>query len=80
MRETVDNVFSLGTVKALTGPIARGDHAVVARQLEALSAWDAHTGEIYKTLGAVALQLARAQGEADAEALERLRVLLDAGS
>jgi len=80
VRETVDNVFSLGTVKALTGPIARGDHAVVARQLEALSAWDAHAADIYKTLGAVALQLARAQGEADAEALERLRVLLDAGS
>ncbi|MEK6594713.1 MAG: Rossmann-like and DUF2520 domain-containing protein [Pseudomonadota bacterium] len=80
VRETVDNVFKLGTVKALTGPIARGDHAVVARQLEALSAWDAHAAEIYKTLGVVALQLARAQGEADVEALERLRVLLDAGS
>lgn len=80
VRETVDNVFRLGTVKALTGPIARGDHEVVARQLEALAAWDAHTAEIYKTLGVVALQLARTQGEADAEALERLRVLLEAGS
>jgi predicted short-subunit dehydrogenase-like oxidoreductase (DUF2520 family) len=80
VRETVDNVFRLGTVKALTGPIARGDQAVVARQLEALSAWDARAAEIYKALGLVALQLARAQGEADAEALERLRVLLDAGS
>ncbi len=80
VRETVDNVFRLGTVKALTGPIARGDHAVVARQLEALSGWDARAAEIYKALGIVALQLARVQGEADAQALERLRVLLDAGS
>lgn len=80
VRETVDNVFKLGTAKALTGPIARGDDEVVARQLEALSSWDAHAGEIYKTLGVVALQLARAQGEADAEALERLRVLLEAGN
>jgi predicted short-subunit dehydrogenase-like oxidoreductase (DUF2520 family) len=79
VRETVDNVFKLGTAKALTGPIARGDDEVVARQLEALAAWDAHTAEIYKTLGVVALQLARAQGEAEAEALERLRVLLEAG-
>lgn len=77
VRETVDNVFRLGTVKALTGPIARGDHAVVARHLEALSAWDAHTGDIYKTLGVVALQLARAQGEADAGALAQLERLLD---
>jgi predicted short-subunit dehydrogenase-like oxidoreductase (DUF2520 family) len=79
VRETVDNVFRLGTVKALTGPIARGDHAVVAHHLEALAGWDAHAAEIYKALGVVALQLAREQGEADAEALERLRVLLDAG-
>ena len=77
VRETVDNVFRLGTVKALTGPIARGDHAVVAHQLEALSAWDAHAAEIYKALGAVALQLARAQGEADAGALAQLERLLE---
>jgi len=76
VRETVDNVFKLGTVKALTGPIARGDDAVVARQLEALAAWDARIGDIYRELGAVALELSRAQGEADAEALERLQRLL----
>lgn len=76
VRETVDNVFKLGTVKALTGPIARGDDAVVARQLEALAAWDTRIGEIYRELGAVALELSRAQGEAGAEALERLQRLL----
>lgn len=79
VRETVDNVFRLGTAKALTGPIARGDDEVVARQLEALAVWDARVAGLYRELGAVALDLARAQGEADAEALERLRVLLDAG-
>lgn len=79
VRETVDNVFRLGPAKALTGPVARGDDAVVAHQLEALSAWDARVTAIYRTLGAVALDLARARGEADAGALERLRVLLDAG-
>lgn len=77
VRETVDNVFKLGTVKALTGPIARGDHVVVTRQLEALTAWDARVAALYKELGGAALQLAQAQGEADAEALDRLRVLLD---
>lgn len=77
VRETVDNVFKLGTVKALTGPIARGDDAVVAHQLEALAAWDARIGDIYKELGSVALDLAHAQGEAGAEALKHLRELLD---
>lgn len=76
VRETVDNVFKLGTVKALTGPIARGDEAVVANQVEALAAWEGRIGRIYRDLGAVALELARAQGEADTAALDRLHDLL----
>jgi len=50
VRETLDNVFRLGTVQALTGPIARGDHVVVAQQVEALGAWDARIAAIYKQL------------------------------
>lgn len=76
VRETADNVFKLDTVRALTGPIARGDDAVVADQLQALAAWDPRIGILYRELGAVALELARAQGEAGAEALERLSELL----
>jgi predicted short-subunit dehydrogenase-like oxidoreductase (DUF2520 family) len=76
VRETVHNVFRLGTVRALTGPIARGDEAVVARQLDALGAWDADIAAIYRDLGAVALQLAREQGEAESEALARIEALL----
>ena len=66
VRETVDNVFKLGTIQALTGPIARGDHAVVARQLQALREFDPRIAEIYRALGVTALELARAQGGADA--------------
>ena len=36
VRGTLDNIFRVGTVQALTGPIARGDAAVVAGQLAAL--------------------------------------------
>jgi predicted short-subunit dehydrogenase-like oxidoreductase (DUF2520 family) len=79
VRETVDNVFRLGTAKALTGPIARGDDAVVARQLEALAQWDAGAAAVYRALGAAALALAREQGEADADALARLERLLAPG-
>jgi predicted short-subunit dehydrogenase-like oxidoreductase (DUF2520 family) len=76
VRETVENVFRLGTVKALTGPIARGDDAVVAHQLAALGTWDARVGILYRELGAIALELAREQGEADPVALDRLHELL----
>ena len=78
VRETLDNVFRLGTVEALTGPIARGDEAVVARQVEALTAWDPQVAEIYKRLGAIAVELARAQGGADPRALAAIeRTLSD---
>jgi predicted short-subunit dehydrogenase-like oxidoreductase (DUF2520 family) len=36
VRATVDNWVSLGAEKALTGPLARGDEAIVARQREAV--------------------------------------------
>lgn len=79
VRETVDNVFRLGTTGALTGPIARGDADVVAGHLAALHALDPAMAALYRQLGAVALDLARAQGSAGAEALDRLeRMLRDA--
>ena len=76
VRETLDNAFRLGTVQALTGPIARGDHAVVAHHLEALGAWEPRIATIYRQLGAVAVELARAQGKADADALAAIERML----
>ncbi|MBI4206742.1 MAG: DUF2520 domain-containing protein [Betaproteobacteria bacterium] len=76
VRETIDNVFKLGPVTALTGPIARGDDAVVAHQLAALAKWDPRIASLYRELAAVALDLAREKGEADLAALDRLRDLL----
>lgn len=76
VRETVDNVFTLGTVRALTGPVARGDFPVIARQIQALAGWDRSVGDIYQRLGAVALELSRAQGSASREALDRIAEIL----
>jgi hypothetical protein len=50
---------------------------VVERHLEALTAWDAPTAAIYRDLGRIALELARAQGNVDSEALRRLGEVLD---
>ena len=76
VRGALDHVLALGTVRALTGPIARGDDPVVKRHLETLGAWDERIAAIYRELGKVALDLSRAQGSADAAALERLEKLL----
>lgn len=37
VRATVDNWATLGPERALTGPVARGDHATVARQRQAIT-------------------------------------------
>lgn len=76
VRETVDNVFALGPARALTGPIARGEHSLVARQCEALGQWDAKLQRVYKSLGQVAVDLSATQGNADPDALAAIRKTL----
>lgn len=57
--ETLANVLRLGPELALSGPIARGDAATVARQQAAVSAWDAPTGQLYEALASATWDLAR---------------------
>ena len=57
--ETVGNVFRLGPAQALTGPIARGDLAAVARQQQVVDAWDASAGRVYHTMAEATKELAR---------------------
>ncbi|MES2563636.1 MAG: Rossmann-like and DUF2520 domain-containing protein [Pseudomonadota bacterium] len=76
VRDTIQNVLDLGTTRALTGPIARGDEDVVARQVEALSASQPQLANIYRDLGVIAVELAREQGGAREEALTRIEALL----
>jgi predicted short-subunit dehydrogenase-like oxidoreductase (DUF2520 family) len=57
--EAMANVFRLGAPAALSGPIARGDMATVARQLRAVEQWDGATGALYQALVAPTAELAR---------------------
>ena len=58
LKNAVDNILSLGPAGALTGPAARGDLALVQRQGEVVSAWDATAGEAYVALSQLATRLA----------------------
>jgi predicted short-subunit dehydrogenase-like oxidoreductase (DUF2520 family) len=57
--ETLANVLRLGPEAALSGPIARGDAATVARQQAAVTAWDGPTGDLYDALATATRDLAR---------------------
>lgn len=56
--ETLANIFRLGPEQALTGPIARGDLATVAKQQAAVAAWDGAAGTLYEALAEATQQLA----------------------
>lgn len=73
---TVGNIFRLGTAQALTGPIARGDHTVVARQVEALDAWRGDYADLYRVLGQAAVGLSEQQGHAQKADLHTINRLL----
>ncbi|HEX2825210.1 MAG TPA: Rossmann-like and DUF2520 domain-containing protein [Burkholderiales bacterium] len=76
VRETVEHVFSVGPARSLTGPISRGDDAVIARHLEALRSMDSTVSAIYRALGTATVDLAREQGMARPDALARIAALL----
>ncbi|NGZ83474.1 Rossmann-like and DUF2520 domain-containing protein [Duganella aceris] len=57
--ESMANVFRLGAAAALSGPVARGDFATVARQQQAVGEWDAATGALYQALVPPTAELAR---------------------
>jgi predicted short-subunit dehydrogenase-like oxidoreductase (DUF2520 family) len=59
--ETIRNIYERGTAEALTGPIARGDKAVVENHLAALRAWNADYASLYQELGGVTESLALEQ-------------------
>ena len=59
LRNAVDNLLVLGPAAALTGPAARGDSALVARQGQAIQALDVDAGAAYAALSAMASRLAR---------------------
>lgn len=63
----VENIKRKGTVKALTGPIRRGDAETVSRHLEAVERPD-----VYRILALIALDIAREAG-LDPAAVARVR-------
>ncbi|MBE3589711.1 MAG: DUF2520 domain-containing protein [Firmicutes bacterium] len=79
-RSALENTESLGPVRALTGPIARGDAATVGAHLAALAGAAPDLREIYAALARYTLDLARRQaasgGGADPADLEALAALL----
>ena len=58
LQGSVQNLLALGPAKAITGPAARGDTAVVNAQASVITQWHPEAGEIYKRMSVLARRLA----------------------
>lgn len=76
LKGTVANIEENGIVKALTGPIARGDDTVVAKHLEDLAIKAPALLAVYRGLGQLTVPVAEAKGTIDKATAQRLRALL----
>jgi predicted short-subunit dehydrogenase-like oxidoreductase (DUF2520 family) len=74
---TVENIFTLGTVSSLTGPIARGDKDIVSNQLNAISEWNQDFATVYQLLGKISVDIASKKEGADISKLKQIRGLLE---
>jgi predicted short-subunit dehydrogenase-like oxidoreductase (DUF2520 family) len=73
---TLRNIKTVGTTRALTGPIARGDVGTVRKHLEALDQHDPELAALYRLLGQRTARLAAERG-LNADQLQRIRQSLE---
>ncbi len=75
LASVVQNLAQLGLPGALTGPVERGDVAVVERHLVALAAQAPELVELYRLVGREVLRLAREKAKIAPAAAARLEAL-----
>jgi predicted short-subunit dehydrogenase-like oxidoreductase (DUF2520 family) len=76
VRATLDNLAAHGPVRALTGPLSRGDAATIAAHLQALAADAPEALPLYREVGRATLELVAARGEVAPAVIAQMRELL----
>ena len=77
VRGTLSNIERVGIPAALTGPIARGDIATVAKHLECMQDLDGDMLELYRVLGFYTAPIARSKGTIDEARMAQFQDLFD---
>lgn len=79
LKGTLDNIETMGSVQALTGPIARGDEETVRRHIKAFDQGDILFHQIYQSLGAYTVQVALEKGSINRDQAGPLNKILQEG-
>ncbi len=72
---TLNNIKARGSVNALTGPVVRGDDAIVQRHLLDIDQKMPQFSELYRVLGRYTLDIARQRGQVGKAAGQKLSAL-----
>ena len=78
MEKTLNNIKENGSLKALTGPISRGDYSVIERHLKELEEKSPDLSDAYKILGLKTVEAASKKGSLDNEGIRKLKELFKA--
>ncbi|MCX8033093.1 MAG: DUF2520 domain-containing protein [Thermoleophilia bacterium] len=76
VKATLDNIERQGTVRALTGPLSRGDKETVLRHLETLRIQAPDLYQLYAVLGLAAMSIVRERREVPPDMVDALTALL----
>jgi predicted short-subunit dehydrogenase-like oxidoreductase (DUF2520 family) len=77
VKGTVNNIEHLGPVKALTGPIARGDTGVIKGHLEALKTVDLRFTNIYRAISRLTVEVGIKKGTLSPQKGEEILQLVE---
>jgi predicted short-subunit dehydrogenase-like oxidoreductase (DUF2520 family) len=77
IKGTVNNIENLGPVKALTGPIARGDVGVIKGHLEAMKSLDPRFIDIYRTISRLTVEIGIKKGTLTPERGEEILQIVE---
>ncbi len=75
-RSAVENVCKLGSQRALTGPIVRGEYDVLSEHLRILEDTSPAHATLYRYLAHAALEITRQRGELSEEKLQMITQLV----
>jgi len=77
IKKTAENIVSFGSVKALTGPISRGDYGVVEGHIKKIGEKIPEWLKAYRVMGKAALAAAREKGTVDNEGIREFMRLFE---
>jgi len=77
IKGTVNNIEHLGPVKALTGPIARGDVDVIRGHLDAFKAVDPRFTDIYRSISSLTVEVGIKKGTLSLDKAEEILQLVE---